>query len=118
EPSDADAVAARVVDAMRAPITVSLPSPADAALPATEVFVGASVGIVVSEAGDAAEALIRNADVAMYAAKARGKGQAARYEREMHDDALARLRLEADLRAAVAELPNAGAPAGFHVAYQ
>jgi predicted signal transduction protein with EAL and GGDEF domain len=62
------------------------------------VFVDASIGIAIGGAGDEADALIRNADVAMYAAKARGKGQSARYEATMHDRALARLRLEADLR--------------------
>jgi diguanylate cyclase (GGDEF)-like protein/PAS domain S-box-containing protein len=71
-----------------------------------EVFVRASVGIAVSEeAGDggegAAEALMRNADVAMYMAKEKGKGRYQVFELAMHDTALRRLELKADLQRAL-----------------
>ncbi len=72
-----------------------------------EVFVRASVGIAVSEqaAGDggeeAAEALMRNADVAMYMAKEKGKGRYQVFEPAMHDTALRRLELKADLQRAL-----------------
>ncbi|MGZ5295661.1 MAG: putative bifunctional diguanylate cyclase/phosphodiesterase [Actinomycetota bacterium] len=71
-----------------------------------EVFVRASVGIAVSEeAGDggeeAADALMRNADVAMYMAKERGKGRYQVFEPAMHDTALRRLELKADLQRAL-----------------
>ena len=71
-----------------------------------EVFVRASVGIAVSEeAGEggeeAAEALMRNADVAMYMAKERGKGRYQIFEPAMHDTALRRLELKADLQRAL-----------------
>ena len=42
--------------------------------------------------------MLRNADLAMYVAKSRDKGQFAIYERAMHDDVMERLELEADLR--------------------
>jgi diguanylate cyclase (GGDEF)-like protein/PAS domain S-box-containing protein len=71
-----------------------------------EVFVRASVGIAVSEdPGDAgeevAEALMRNADVAMYMAKEKGKGRYQVFEPAMHDTALRRLELKADLQRAL-----------------
>ena len=71
-----------------------------------EVFVRASVGIAVSEdAGDGgeevAEALMRNADVAMYMAKEKGKGRYQVFEPAMHDTALRRLELKADLQRAL-----------------
>ena len=71
-----------------------------------EVFVRASVGIAVSEeAGDGgeevAEALMRNADVAMYMAKEKGKGRYQIFEPAMHDTALRRLELKADLQRAL-----------------
>jgi EAL domain-containing protein (putative c-di-GMP-specific phosphodiesterase class I) len=49
-----------------------------------------------------ADAVLRDADAAMYAAKARGKGRYAIFEPAMHAAALTRLELEADLRRALA----------------
>ena len=68
-----------------------------------EVFVRSSIGIAVAEGdvpGDAEE-LLRNADVAMYMAKERGKGRYQVFEPAMHDTALKRLELKADLQHAV-----------------
>jgi diguanylate cyclase (GGDEF)-like protein len=71
-----------------------------------EVYVRASLGIAVSDGTreaeeDAAEAVLRNADVAMYLAKERGKGRYQVFEPEMHDTALRRLELKADLQRAL-----------------
>jgi len=66
-----------------------------------EVFVNASVGISRSTRGESTDELVRNADVAMYVAKTRGKGQHALFEPEMHKAALDRLVVEADLRRAI-----------------
>ncbi len=68
-----------------------------------EVFVRASLGIAVADGGDIeqAEELLRNADVAMYMAKERGKGRYQMFEPEMHDTALKRLELKADLQRAL-----------------
>ena len=65
------------------------------ALEGKEVFIRASVGIAVSESAgeggeEASEALMRNADVAMYMAKEKGKGRYQVFEPEMHDTALRR----------------------------
>ena len=66
-----------------------------------EVFVSASIGIARTNAGDTADELVRNADVAMYIAKTRGKGRYVLFEPEMHSAALQRLDTEADLRKAI-----------------
>jgi diguanylate cyclase (GGDEF)-like protein/PAS domain S-box-containing protein len=68
-----------------------------------EVFVRASIGIAVADGehqGDTEE-LLRNADVAMYMAKERGKGRYQMFEPAMHDTALKRLELKADMQRAV-----------------
>ncbi len=65
-----------------------------------EVFVSASIGIARTEDGATSDELVRNADVAMYIAKTRGKGCHVLFEPQMHAAALERLDLEADLRRA------------------
>ena len=66
-----------------------------------EVFVNASIGISRSSRGESTDELVRNADVAMYVAKMRGKGQHVLFEPQMHKAALDRLVVEADLRRAI-----------------
>jgi diguanylate cyclase (GGDEF)-like protein/PAS domain S-box-containing protein len=67
-----------------------------------EVFISATMGMAVSGAHTVlADDLLRDADVAMYAAKARGKGHWALYEPSMDTRPLERLQLEADLRRAM-----------------
>jgi diguanylate cyclase (GGDEF)-like protein len=66
-----------------------------------EVFVGASLGIALAQDGDGADNLLRNADVAMYMAKTRGKGRYERFAPEMHTTAVERIELGADLRHAI-----------------
>jgi diguanylate cyclase (GGDEF)-like protein len=67
------------------------------------VSVGASVGIATNHArAMRAGELIRDADVAMYDAKQRGKGRWARFERSMHTAILRRHGLKEQLQQAVA----------------
>ena len=66
-----------------------------------EVFVSASIGVARTSAGENSDELVRNADVAMYEAKSRGKGQHVLFEPQMHAAALERLVVEADLRGAI-----------------
>jgi diguanylate cyclase (GGDEF)-like protein/PAS domain S-box-containing protein len=66
-----------------------------------EVFVSASIGIARTFPGDTSDELVRNADVAMYIAKTRGKGRYVMFEPEMHSAALKRLDTEADLHKAL-----------------
>jgi diguanylate cyclase (GGDEF)-like protein/PAS domain S-box-containing protein len=63
-----------------------------------ELLVSASIGVALAVRGQSAQELLRNADLAMYLAKTRGRGQAAVFEPEMHRAALQRLELVADLR--------------------
>jgi diguanylate cyclase (GGDEF)-like protein len=67
-----------------------------------EVYTAASIGITLSTHGyDEPENVLRDADTAMYRAKEKGKARYELFDAEMHADALARLRLENDLRRAV-----------------
>ncbi len=66
-----------------------------------EVYISASIGIAIRENGDAAGELLRNADVAMYTAKTKGKARFEIFEPAMHDAVMARLGLEAELRRAI-----------------
>ena len=66
-----------------------------------EVYISASIGIAVRVPGDAAGDLLRNADVAMYTAKSKGKSRFEIFEPAMHDAVVARLSLEAELRRAI-----------------
>ena len=71
-----------------------------------DVFVRASIGIATArpdleEGPQGADELLRNADVAMYMAKEAGKGRYQMFEPAMHDTALRRLELKADLQRAV-----------------
>jgi diguanylate cyclase (GGDEF)-like protein len=77
-----------------------------------EVWITGSVGIALSDGVPwSAEELLRNADVAMYEAKALGKSGYTVFEPRMYADVIARLELEADLQRA-AELEE------FTVHYQ
>ena len=85
-------VAERVARSLRMPF----------ALQGQEVFLTASMGIAISaSAREPATELLRNADVAMYTAKQRGKDRLAVFEPSMHADVVRRMELEADLRRAV-----------------
>jgi diguanylate cyclase (GGDEF)-like protein/PAS domain S-box-containing protein len=70
-----------------------------------DLRVTASLGIAISDfemmGEEGAEELLRNADVAMYLAKERGKGRYQVYEPAMHSVALKRLELKADLQRAI-----------------
>ncbi|HEY2630278.1 MAG TPA: diguanylate cyclase, partial [Usitatibacter sp.] len=65
-------------------------------------FLSASIGIASYPAdGQTAEILLKNADTAMYRAKANGRAQAMFFEERMNTEAVARLTLDRDLRAAI-----------------
>ena len=68
-----------------------------------DVNVRASIGVAAGRPGvETAGDLLRNADVAMYSAKARGKGRVVVFEPSMHDAVMARAQLSADLEHAIA----------------
>jgi EAL domain-containing protein (putative c-di-GMP-specific phosphodiesterase class I) len=66
-----------------------------------EIFVGASIGIAEAAPGINTEALLRNADTAMYAAKDRGKNCVVRFHSMMFQEATERLELDGELRRAI-----------------
>lgn len=66
------------------------------------VFTSASIGIVVNTtSSDREEDFLRDADIAMYHAKVKGRARYEMFNTVMYDSILSRLRLEADLRQAV-----------------
>ncbi len=68
------------------------------------VIIGASIGIAVApDDGTNSEALIRNSDLALYAAKDGGRGRYHFYSNDLHSAAEERNLLEQDLRDAIAE---------------
>ena len=76
------------------------------------VVIGVSVGIAVApDDGVTSEAIIRNADLALYAAKDAGRGRHHFYAPDLHSDAEERRQLEQDLRDAIAT-------GGLQLAYQ
>ena len=99
EADAAPALAARLVEALARPFAVE----------GREVTVGASIGIAVrTRAGadpqerDPADALLREADTAMYAAKRSGSGPVVVFQETLRRRALARLEDEQGLRRALA----------------
>ena len=94
EDSDAFRVAERLQAALQEPFV----------LDGHEVVTSASIGVVTNGSADGADsvdALLRNADAAMYRAKANGRARAELFDTTMHAQAMARLRLEAELRRAL-----------------
>ena len=78
----------------------SLSQPYDIA--GRDVVVSASIGLARPNVDDDAESALRNADLALYRAKANGRDRVAVYEPEMHSTALRRLDGAARLRGALA----------------
>ena len=93
ESADTAALAARIVDTLGAPFD----------LDGHEVVIGVSIGIAVAptDAADAVE-LLRTADLALYRAKADGRGTYRFFEPAMDQRMQARRALEVDLRKALA----------------
>ncbi|WP_085810495.1 EAL domain-containing protein [Sphingomonas sp. TZW2008] len=76
------------------------------------VSIGCSIGVAIApEHGEDSEALVRNADLALYAAKADGRGVHRFYRDELLEGAQNRKRLEDDLRQALGSDQ-------FHLTYQ
>ena len=85
-------LAQRIVFRLRAPVEMD----------GRSIVAQGSVGVALGSTSTAsAEELLRNADLAMYAAKAKGKGAYEVFERDMHSAALGRMELESELREAL-----------------
>jgi diguanylate cyclase (GGDEF)-like protein len=92
DPEQAVRVAGRLLDCLTEPVLVG----------GAEIHVGASIGVAVYDGSQSAQDLIGQADIAMYQAKAAGRGEFAVYEAPMGRRAGQRLSLENDLRRAIA----------------
>ena len=64
--------------------------------------VGASIGVILAEGSSNADELLRNADIALYRAKAAGRGVWRFFENSMNEELQRRRKFEQDLRAGVA----------------
>jgi len=94
---EVDGPAAAILVAERLLAGLSDPIELDGSLPR----VGASIGVALSGVGDeSADDLLRNADIAMYAAKAGGRGRVELFHAELLEQAAARSELGARLRGA------------------
>jgi diguanylate cyclase (GGDEF)-like protein/PAS domain S-box-containing protein len=114
---DATRVAGRVVQELQAPFSVGT----------QQVFVTTSIGIALNRSPEEKPGdLLRNADLAMYRAKAKGRNDFEVFEQSMNARALERLELENDLRRTLENpdrelrvyyqpevLPGSGEIAGF-----
>ena len=88
---DATAAADRVLEALRPPFEVA----------GREVFVGASIGVAMASPNTDAGEILRNADLAMYRAKADGRDRYSLFEPGMHAEVVRRMELEGDLTRAI-----------------
>jgi diguanylate cyclase (GGDEF)-like protein/PAS domain S-box-containing protein len=84
-------MAARIMKSLREPVVV-----AGQELPST-----VSMGVTFGIQGYTGDQLLRNADLAMYLAKAQGKDRIEEFQDQMHVAVVKRLELETDLRRAV-----------------
>lgn len=67
-----------------------------------DLYIGASIGIALyPDSGDTLDALIKNADIAMYRVKKTGKDGYQMYNSDMHSASSERLMLEQDMRRAI-----------------
>jgi diguanylate cyclase (GGDEF)-like protein len=91
-PRDAAALAARVIDSVAAPHAID----------GHQLVIGTSIGIALAPADGAdLESLLKNSDLALYGAKADGRGAYRFFEPEMNARMQRRRALEADLRNAL-----------------
>jgi diguanylate cyclase (GGDEF)-like protein/PAS domain S-box-containing protein len=92
KPGDAGLVAQKIVDVFKRPFD----------LEGKETYVTASVGVTLYPVdSDNAEALVVNADAAMYRAKEQGRNNYQYFTRDMNERAIQRVQMEAALRQAL-----------------
>jgi diguanylate cyclase (GGDEF)-like protein len=90
-PEDAQAVAERLVETRNRPYNIN----------GQEIYIGGSIGIAIARPEDTASGLLRDADVAMYRAKADGRGSVCVFDDEMRVETHNRLDIENALQRAL-----------------
>jgi diguanylate cyclase (GGDEF)-like protein/PAS domain S-box-containing protein len=89
---EAESIAARIHAAMARPFLTD----------GREVYASLSIGIALGSATyDRAEDVLRDADIAMYRSKESGRARSELFDHTMHEQAVAKLELETNLRLAV-----------------
>jgi diguanylate cyclase (GGDEF)-like protein len=91
DPAEAEETAARILNALAVPFRVG----------EHQLLAHASIGVALAGPGDSADEVLRNADIAMYAAKASGKASWARFEPRMRNDVVNHARLGSELHNAI-----------------
>ena len=92
QPSDAEAIVAQLCTEVRKPLLLN----------GTTTVISTSVGIAFcNNYATDADSMLRNADIALYRAKANGKAIYELFDDEMHVEVMERLQLETDLREAL-----------------
>lgn len=92
-PEELDLIVDRLNDALSVPIVIG----------SDHIVPSASMGVLLGEGGyEEPEEILRDADIAMYAAKAAGKNRRVIFRPEMRSDRATKNRLANDLRAAIA----------------
>ena len=91
-PAQAARVARRLQNSLREPFLID----------EVEVYANASTGIALAESGLSAEAVLRDADAAMFRAKANGGGTYVTFDEELRADCSQRMELENGLYGALA----------------
>lgn len=92
DPSDAIRMSNRIQRRLAEPFAVN----------GREIILSASIGIVISNSSStSSDAVLRDAEIAMYRAKKSGNGHCEVFDGAMHADAMGRLQLETDLRKAL-----------------
>jgi predicted signal transduction protein with EAL and GGDEF domain len=90
--ADATRTAARIQEELAEPFRIG----------DSDIFSSVSIGVIVAGPEyEHAEQIVRDADTAMYRAKAQGRARAEIFDARMRAEAVARLQLETDLRRAI-----------------
>jgi diguanylate cyclase (GGDEF)-like protein/PAS domain S-box-containing protein len=84
-------IAQRIIDELKRPFEVD----------GQEIFAGASIGVALARPGHEPDDLVREADLAMYRAKERGRLRFEVFAADLGDRARRRMELESDLRRAI-----------------
>jgi diguanylate cyclase (GGDEF)-like protein len=91
-PTDVIHLASRILDGLNGPFNLS----------DNTIYIAASIGLTIGDDHyQSPEELLRDADIALFRAKAQGKNRYAVFDKEMHELAMATLRLEVDIRTAI-----------------
>jgi len=89
---DAEEITRRIEQVLSAPYTIQ----------GSEIITGQSIGIALrSDRYERPEQILRDADIAMYEAKSKGRARHVFFDTTMHANIIDRLQLESDLRIAV-----------------